>query len=100
MLAHIAAVADVLLCLLVPRQAGHLGRGLLQLGAAGVGVLQLVVVKLAGGEQLATWSEVPPPPPLGCPRFCVLCDVFDCVLLCCVMLFGWSGEFCQVNIYP
>ena len=27
-------------------------------------------------------------------------DVFDCVLLCCVMLFGWSGEFCQVNIYP
>ena len=94
MLAHIAAVADVLLCLLVPlpRQAGHLGRGLLQLGAAGVGVLQLVVVKLAGGEQLATWSEVPPPPPLGCPRFCVLCDVFDCVdiiVLCDVVWMEW-----------
>ena len=57
---QVPAVAAVLLHQLVPlpRQARHLGRGLLQLGA-GVGVLQLQLV-LLDGEQL-----LPGPPPLG-----------------------------------
>ena len=83
---QVPAVAEVLLHQLVPRQARHLGRGLLQLGA-GVGVLQLQLV-LLDGEQL-----LPGPPPLGCPHchsslhlnvYCV-CDVCNGIVYCCVV---------------
>ena len=85
---QVPAVAAVLLHQLVPlpRQARHLGRGLLQLGA-GVGVLQLQLV-LLDGEQLLLG-----PPPLGCPHchsslhlnvYCV-CDVCNGIVYCCVV---------------
>ena len=81
---QVPAVAEVLLHQLVPRQAGHLGRGLLQLGA-GVGVLQLQLV-LLDGEQLG-------PPPHGCPHchvslhlnvYCV-CDVCNAIVYSCIV---------------
>ena len=83
---QVPAVAEVLLHQLVPRQARHLGRGLLQLGA-GVGVLQLQLV-LLDGEQLLLG-----PPPLGYPHchsslhlnvYCV-CDVCNGIVYCCVV---------------
>ena len=84
----VAAVAEVLLHQLVPlpRQARHLGRGLLQLGA-GVGVLQLQLV-LLDGEQLLLG-----PPPLGCPHchsslhlnVYSVCDVCNGIVYCCVV---------------
>ena len=69
---QVPAVAEVLLHQLVPlpRQARHLGRGLLQLGA-GVGVLQLQLV-LLDGEQLQL--------------VCVMCIMGLCIVVWCVML--------------
>ena len=77
---QVPAVAEVLLHQLVPlpRQARHLGRGLLQLGA-GVGVLQLQLV-LLDGEQLQLvllLSAVPTAIPAS-TLMCIVCVI--CVM--------------------